>query len=209
MKDGLWITPCWFERPLYEYDVLLYNGTIPPNAETLYPDVSAFAEKVGQLSKSPSVRIAILGPDAPNTLDVAGLPFLTLGPADENLSELIFCRHETNSMPEIIECIASMNSSIALPIHRFIMRAGLPEYPINNVPLIVNRNGDLISLYGTVWGGYSRLAYLALPSFRDNAQALVAVLEVLARISPIFSRIGLLENHCTQPASWRSPRRLQ
>jgi hypothetical protein len=29
--------PCWFQRPLYEYEVYVYNGTLLPELADMYP----------------------------------------------------------------------------------------------------------------------------------------------------------------------------
>jgi hypothetical protein len=183
--------PCWFQRPLYEYDVYVYNGTLSPDVEKLYPEPKNFlGSGVGEallgFKRAPWVRLAFLGGASPNNMLLGGMSFVGLRPAHEGLSELIFAEtHGQFSCPELEGCIAKMKGQVAFPIQRYISDKGLPAHPFYHFSLIVNRNDDLIATYGTAYiNGEFKPVYVMLPPFRDNAAALVQMLDTLAEVRP-------------------------
>jgi hypothetical protein len=183
--------PCWFQRPLYEYDVYVYNGTLFPKLVDMYPKPkemlgSNISEPLSNFERPPWVRIAFLGADSPNAMLWGGIPFAHLAPAHEGLSELIFAgTHRQFSCPELERCIAKMKGQVAFPIQRYISDKGLPAHPFYHFSLIVNRNDDLIATYGTAYinGGFKPV-YVMLPPLRDSAAALVQMLDTLAEVRP-------------------------
>lgn len=182
--------PYSFKRPLYEYDVYVYDGTLSPEVVKLYPSPRDFWAASASLSVAtrPRVRIALIGPNTPVTLYVAGMPFIRLANADRGLSDIISCRNDSPFIcPELEECVGRMRKNVRRPIYRYISyqdSPALPGYTVHHFPLMVNRNNDVIAAYGTVFNGSVKPVYIALPLFNDNTRALVELLNTLAEMHP-------------------------
>jgi hypothetical protein len=183
--------PCSFQRPLYEYDVYVYNGTLLPDLVGMYPEPkdmlgSKIYEPLSNFERAPWVRIAFLGADSPSAMLWGGIPFAHLAPAHEGVTELIFVENN-NALrcPELETCIAKMKAQVAFPIHRYILDENLPKHPFYHFSLISNRNHDLVGTYGTSYiREAARPVYVILPQFKDNAAALVQILDTLAEVRP-------------------------
>jgi hypothetical protein len=182
-----------FARPLYEYDVYVYNGLLAEHVRRSYPNPKSLAHGIGTViepltdfANPPSLRISLLGPDCPSGLVFGGVPFIHLDPADEGLSILKACENaNVFRCAELEHAIKHLRSSIATPVHRYIRLEQPPKHPFNHFPLLVNRNGDLVGVYATIYhGAETRPVYVVLPQFRNNAETLVTILEVVAEAAP-------------------------
>src|SRR5690348_15006893 len=78
-----------------------------------------------------------------------------------------------------------MKGQVTFPVQRYILDENLPQHPFYHFPLIANRNHDIVGTYGTTYiNGVVKPIYVMLPQFKDNAAALVQVLDTLAAVRP-------------------------
>jgi len=193
-KRGTDWVPYHFPRPLYEYEVSVYNSRLPDQEEmarlcgsvkNLLTDKSMF-EPFLMWQTLPATRIAFTGvPSGFGRLTPAGLPSIGLRDAHEGVS--IFETHvdtTTFSIPELGKLIASFRHDIAAPVGQYASWAEKVPYPFNHYPVIINRNGDEIASYGSVYEKRNLPVYVILPQLKNNANALVKLLELVAHLRP-------------------------
>jgi hypothetical protein len=183
----------FFPRPLYEYDVLVYNSAYDrKEVSKLFPfpkkaplDDGMFEPLLVLAGASPFVRIAFIGvPSGLKSLVLAGLPFLGLAPAHEGVSVFDPCEETHGRVPDLTQAIVSLQRNIATPVGQYLSCCEQNIHPLSHVPVIINRNGDEIAAYGTLWRGRTVPAYVVLPQLKNNALGLARVLEELARLRP-------------------------
>lgn len=184
-------TPCSFQRPLYEYDIYVFNGSIASQVQEMYRSPSSTSElrynqdPLKSFATAPVVRIAFLGQNTPGSLFVAGIPFMATSKADARLSDIVTVDNDNAFRSAQLEsCVGGLKNNIAFPIQRYVSYASPPEYPFSHFALMANRNGDHIATYGTVYDGEVLPAYIVLPPFNDTTHALIQVLDTLADICP-------------------------
>ena len=186
---------CWFQRPLYEYDVYVYKSSIDPKSIPSRSSLTNFALRdtaspLLSFDQPPFVRIAFLGEKSPTHLAAAGIPFYSLAPAHSGLSDLILPEiRDPFTLNFVSRVVDDLRREISIPIHQFLRPVkGIPDHPFNHFPLLVNRSRDIVGAYGSLYNSNSEvtleLAYLALPSFAKPARALTQILIALADAQP-------------------------
>lgn len=178
--------PCSFVRPLYEYDVYVYNGVdaVVNGPTNLMKD---FAGTLAEFRTAPFVRIAFLGSHSFTDLLVAGTPFWSARSADPGVTDLVVVenrgafRHE-----ELARCLAKLKPLVSFPIQHFaVSRNRMPEHPMNHHAALATRNGDIVACYGTTYfSGRTCVSYIIAPLFKNPMQALIEMLSVVADDRP-------------------------
>jgi hypothetical protein len=138
-----------------------------------------------EFTRPPLLRIVFVGDESLGHLAAAGILWLKLDPADHGLSEVrAITGRSSFSSPELAECIAGLKVQIAYPIHRYLTTIDAPGHPFNHFRVLENLHHDVLGSYGTIYEGKVIPVYLVLPQFRDNAKALVAILDTISELVP-------------------------
>ena len=180
-----------FPRPVYEFDVYVYNGSPLPEAERAFQSLKQFTEgapivaALNQFNTPPSIRIVFVGPECERGLGLAGVPFMKANRAHGGVSMIEFVGGEPGlNSPELERCVADLQSSIAIPVQYSVHIPDPPGHPFHHFPLLASRNKDLLAVYGTVYKDGVLPVYIVLPQFKDNTEALIRVLQMLAETNP-------------------------
>jgi hypothetical protein len=190
--DGKKFLPYSFPRPLFEYDIYVYNSVIPnseiPSPKNLLEDKKAL-EPLVNLPHSMTLPIAFIGSSSGfENLTLSGLNSLKLVDAHEGLSDLQTPGHgHTFGIAELETAIIKLKNQVQHPVGQYIAWATERSWPINHLPVIFNRNGDEIAAYGTIYDSHQSRSipiYLVLPQLKDNVRALQGLLEVLGELRP-------------------------
>ena len=186
--------PYYFPRPVYEYEVLVYNSKAPDEKS-----VSGLFPRIGNLladqkmmapllvwNTLPDVRIAFTGYAGAKSLFPAGLGFLELTEAHAGVSIFEIAEPgQTFAIRELAKVIASFRSKIAEPVRQYSHWAERQrQWPFSHFPVIVNRNGDQIASYGTTYDSRTIPRYVVLPQLNNNSTALAELLGLIARLHP-------------------------
>lgn len=188
------LVPVFFPRPIYEFEALIYTSDYKRKGVS---DIYSSSAKLVGLSDNaltpltsyrtlPGFRLAFIGISAgiPGLL-FAGLPFINLSPAHEGVSSFVVAKKDqTFSIPELTKIVGSFEKHIAMPIGQYAKWGEERTYPINHIPVILNRNGDQIAAYGTVYEGRTLPIYTILPQLKNNATAATQIMELVARLCP-------------------------
>jgi hypothetical protein len=183
-----------FPRPLYEYDISIYNSSYrPAEMEKLFPDArngplgDPMLEAFLEWRTRPNLRIAFTGVDqGVKTLVLAGLPFLKLSGAHEGVSMLeeFLAPGYAFAISELAKLISSFRKDVKHPVGQYFEIAKTQSFTDNHYPVILNRNGDQIAAYCTVYEKTTRPVYVVLPQLKNNAACLLKLLEVVAKVCP-------------------------
>lgn len=194
--------PYFFPRPLYEYEVLVYSSA-HTKKEELFKSSIKTAQLFGNaeepmlvplfaLAAPPAIRIAFIGVPwgseklvPSNVLLPAGLPYMELLRAHEGVSEFeTYSGPDRFGNPDLADLIASFRRDIALPVGQYARRLTSVDCPFRHHPVIVNRVGDQVASYGTMFERSAEPVYVVLPQLKNNALAVVKLLGELARLRP-------------------------
>jgi len=186
------VLPYYFPRPLYEYEIYIYNSEVPSgDASVLFPVIRDLmtdhnmSEHLANMGGAPAVRIAFTGGLGVGfkELLLGGLPTIRLRTAHKGVSEL-WCvtKHRTFQIAAIDDALCKLKKDIAFPIRHYTSWPENP-YPFYHLPAILTLNGDEIASYGSL---YSQTfpPYIVLPQMKNNVAALLLLLEVLVTIGP-------------------------
>jgi len=197
----------FFPRPVYEYDVYVHNSegssAIPATVRQKITalEASAIPAPLSTFSGRPFVRIPFIGESSNDALSMGGVPNVTLKKAHkaDSILEVVDDLGGPFSIQRLHNLIASLRSQIKLPVSRYVVSrytaAESSFSPHLHQPVIVNRNGDVVAAYGVVLGdaGMSAL-YIVMPQLKENAKALVEILELLVQLAPDwFPDVQLLD----------------
>jgi hypothetical protein len=180
----------WLPRPLYEYNISVYNSDFhAEEMRKLFPEskdtaLNSALEPFQGFRTDPLIRIAFTGRvQRIQNLLFAGLPFLTLSDAHEGVSLLEDAEgNHVFAIEELTLLISSFSKNVKAPVGQYVR---LPKdiYPLHHIPVIANRNGDQIAVYGSLYQA-EHPPYIVLPQLKNNAAALRELLELIARLSP-------------------------
>lgn len=194
LSAGREYLPYYFPRPVYEYEVLVYNSK-PPDQEAvrrLFPSVKnlladgKMMEPLTAWNTPPAVRLAFTGYSAGfQNLVLAGLPFIRLLEAHCGVSIFeAYVNTGSFALPELAKVVAGFRGDIASPVGQYSRWGEATRWPLSHFPVVLNRNGDQIASYGTIFKSRTVPVYVILPQFKSNATVLVKVLNVIARLYP-------------------------
>lgn len=180
-------------HPLYEYDIMVYNSEIAGELETEFANPSNLLKVKGCLEalKDPNVhplfRISFLGgPTGLSSLLQGGVPYISLSRAERNVSSFVE-NNEANAMfaiPEMHRLVWSLRKDID-SVRYFLTPSD--TYPFYHFAPILSRHAEEIAAYGTTPSGKTLQTlprYIALPKLKDNAKAVVQILQVLEGAFP-------------------------
>jgi hypothetical protein len=176
-------------HPLYEYDILFYNSTIPAEVTKEFTNPSNLLDQPGSLNalknlnQTPSVRVSFLGAQTGlGRLFHGGVPFLDLEKAEENVSVFVKTDGGPFTISKIHACIQGLASQIKKV--SFFFTAQPDIYPFYHISAIVSRSGKSIAAYGTTYDSNRRPHYIVLPEVKNISQAAVEILRSLEAAVP-------------------------
>ncbi len=181
------VVPYIFPRPLYEYEVYVFNSKLPSEENVvalgtprnLLEDTRTLQMLI-DLGRYRMVRIGFIGAlPSFERLVCLGLPEVELVEAHEGVSDLkTITEDRPFCIPALDAAIARMEKQFIAPIGQYVVWRKDP-YPIYHLPVVVNRNGDEVAAYGALYGQRSIPIYIILPQLRNSARAVLSLLEVL------------------------------
>jgi hypothetical protein len=182
--------PYFFPRPLYEYEIYIYNSLALPDMTSRLSspprDLVAdrnMGEHLQYMQDPPFVRIVFTGGvSGIDNLLLGGLPTIQVTGAHKGVSEL-WCVKESRTfqIPPLDYAISKLRNDIALPINQYISWPG-NTYPFNHMPVVLTLNGDEVASYGSTYR--QKAIYVVLPQMNHNATAVLKLLEVFVDLYP-------------------------
>jgi len=170
--------------PLFDYDIYVYNSVIPEPYASQPPQGWKSLQVATLVAQPPVLRIAFTSGSAGPSLLSAGLYFVQLKPAGENVSKLEAAPAETFAIPELHDVLSRLRGDVAIPIGSYIW-VGALDWPLRHFAVITNRNKDQIAAYGvSASSAGSDPLYIVLPQLRNNVAGLVDILRVISTIRP-------------------------
>lgn len=193
LESGVPFLPYFVPHPIYDYDVHVYNSAVrtvktstPSSPKNLLFDRKNL-ETLQYLGRPPRVRISFIGQCDENSDLFVGVPFVKLVKAHEDVAVLQGLRsNDPFSIGEMQDLIRKLADGVAHPVQQYLVlkppSSGL--WPLHHYPVVVNRNGDVIAAYGTVYDGGLEPVYVILPQLRNNAVAALEILKLLVSMVP-------------------------
>jgi hypothetical protein len=177
-------------HPIYEYDVLFYNSNISPELKKEFPGHCNLVNEVGsyhsllKFDGPPHVRVSFVGePNGATVLLHGGVPFVELSNAEENVSSFLEVQFgRIFAIQEIHNLLTRFKGQIA-NVNQFFTASG-DIYPFNHFAVLKSRSGKDVVAYGTTYEKTEVLRYVLLPQLKDNASAIVLILQCLEKIWP-------------------------
>jgi hypothetical protein len=189
INEGLKLCPFYAPHPVYEYDILFYNSTVPPNLTKDFPNTVNLLTEKGSLKAlvsldiPPAVRVSFIGePTGADYLLQGGAPFLSLREADANVSSLIDDRPETFSIPKLHQVLTGLKSRIG-KVGQFYSPPK-DTYPLHHPAALRTRNGDRVAGYVTSYGSDTNLHCIVLPQLTDVQRGVIDILHCLEEVRP-------------------------
>lgn len=177
-------------HPLYEYDILFYKSGASKELDQEFTDArnglkdSGFGSAMRSLGMPPYVRVSFIGVESSfNNLIYGGLPFISLIPADENVSDLRETTDKTWEIPELHEVLLRLKTKITT-VGQFF-RAPPSNGYLWPVPVLRTRIGQVVMGYGTAYDDEEKTPkYIILPQIKDTASAVIQILQCLEKLLP-------------------------
>jgi hypothetical protein len=177
-------------HPIYEYDVLFYNSNISAELKKEFPEHCNLVDEVGSYQSlqrfdgPPHVRVSFVGePNGATVLLHGGVPFVELSNAEENVSSFVEVPlGRIFAIQKIHDLLTRFKGQIA-KVNQFFT-ASRDLYPFNHFAVLISRSGKDVVAYGTTYEKTEVLRYVLLPQLKDNASAVVLILQCLEKIWP-------------------------
>jgi hypothetical protein len=175
-------------HPLYEYDVLVYRSDCPEAVQKELIKPCNLFEETGseralrKFDTPPIVRVAFVGRAEITNLLPGGLPFVSLTPAEANVSSFVEQRGSTFSIDDLHRLISGFKTKVAR-VRKFI---SVPRdtYPLFHIPVLTSRSGEEIASYGTSYDSTAIPRYVILPNLDDVPNAVIALLRCFESVYP-------------------------
>lgn len=180
-------------RPIYEYDILVFNSLIASELQKEFVQRKNLLAERGSLQAltnftgTPTVRISFISEyTGLLSLSHGGTTFVDLSQAEQNVSAFIerdLSRH-TFAIAEIHRLIVGLKTDIE-KVGYFLEASDC--YPFYHFPSIVSRSGQQIAAYGTSYNdGQTIPSYIVLPQLRNTSRALIEILQTLEDVFPVL-----------------------